>query len=87
MVITLIKNLTGSWLPVYHVAAVGLAIKAVLYWRFVSIKPARVLFAEQNTERTTRKMTKPAPRKLEMAPHMIAVWCLSPASANCGRSP
>jgi|EP01047_Picozoa_sp_COSAG01_P056901 hypothetical protein len=52
MVITLIKNLTGSWLPVYHVAAVGLAIKAVLYWRFVSIKPARVLFAEQTGTRT-----------------------------------
>jgi hypothetical protein len=37
---------------VFTIAAVGLAIKAVLYWRFVSIKPARVLFAEQTGTRT-----------------------------------
>ena len=47
IIATIIKRLTGSWIPVYYVAAVGLAIKAVLYWRFVSVKPARVLYAEQ----------------------------------------
>eukprot|EP01052_Picozoa_sp_SAG31_P008879 SAG31_NODE_455_length_15433_cov_4.248728_14_plen_72_part_00 len=47
IVATAIKNVTGSWIPVYHVAIVGLVIKLVLYWRSVSIKPARVLFAEQ----------------------------------------
>ena len=47
IIATAIRNLTGSWIPVYHVAAVGLLLKLVLYRRFVSIKPARVLFAEQ----------------------------------------
>ena len=47
IVATAIKNVTGSWIPVYHVAVVGLAAKMMLYWRFVTIKPARVLFAEQ----------------------------------------
>jgi hypothetical protein len=47
IVATLIKNITGSWIPVFHVATVGLVLKMGLYWRFVSVKPARVLFAEQ----------------------------------------
>ena len=47
IIATAIRNLMGSWIPVYHVAAVGLLLKLVLYRRFVSIKPARVLFAEQ----------------------------------------
>ena len=42
-----IKKLTGSWLPVFYLGVVGQAIKGVLYWCSVSVKPARVLYAEQ----------------------------------------
>jgi hypothetical protein len=41
-----------SWIPVFYVGAVGCSLKALLYWRSVSVKPARVLYAEQTGLRT-----------------------------------
>ena len=41
-----------SWIPVFYVGAVGCSLKALLYWRSVSVKPARVLYAEQSGLRT-----------------------------------
>jgi hypothetical protein len=42
-----IKNLTGSWIPVFYLGIAGYFVKLALYWCNVSVKPARVLYAEQ----------------------------------------
>ena len=47
-----IKTLTGSWISVFYVGIAGYFVKLVLYWPNVSVKPARVLFAEQTGLRT-----------------------------------
>ena len=47
-----IKNITGSWIPVFYLGAVGMVLKAALYWRSASTKPARVLYAEQTGTRS-----------------------------------